>query len=154
MAKITIREAVITDIAALASCLRDEDRVEVLAQGYKSTGEALQSSFNRSKSRFTLCLGQKPVALFGLVEIDGKTANVWLLGSPSLSGMKKSFVQLSREVITGFLVEYGTLFAQVDGRYKKTARWLEWLGAEAQKPYLLNGVEFHNFVFHRQPVEV
>ena len=87
--------------------------------------------------------------MFGLVEHNKNLANIWLLGTPGLAKIKKSFIILSVEIIKEFLAEYPTLWAQVDRRYQKTFRWLKWLGGVAGGDYKLNGVDFNNFVFRR-----
>jgi hypothetical protein len=149
MGSIAIRESVIEDIASLARCLRDEDAIEVVAQGYKDSAEALGSAFKGSKYRFTIVFKGKPVGMFGLCEVDSNTGNIWLLGAPDLSKMKKYFMRMSKEIVKEMLVEYPVLFAQVDKRYTKTHRWLTWLGADVGGDYKLNGVDFNNFVFRR-----
>ena len=150
MPDVKIRETRIEDIAVLAGCLRKEDRMEVLAQGYASAGEALQKSFEASKYRFTIDLKGKPVAMFGLIEVAPEQANVWFLGAPGLSKMKKFFLSMSKEVVREMLVEYPILWAQVDSRYEKTHGWLTWLGAKNAASRSINGVNFHHFVFSRQ----
>ena len=147
--KTVIRESVIEDVAKLSVYLRKEDTIELLAQGYSSAGEALYKSFEYSKYRFSLDIKGKIVAMFGLIEVDGNTANVWMLGAPDLSEVKKEFVWLSREVVKEMQIEYPVLFAQVDKRYTKTHRWLTWLGAVMGGDYKLNGIDFNNFVFRR-----
>ena len=149
MPTVNIRQARIDDMNIVAKNIREEDKREVISQGYNNQAEALKNSYNSSRFRFTVELKGKPVAMFGLVEVDKNTANIWLLGTPGLERMKKSFVIASRETIVGFLKEYPVLFAQVDARYTKTRRWLEWLGAVDGGPYKLNGIDFNNFVFRR-----
>jgi hypothetical protein len=148
MPAITIRESIPEDVAILAGSLREEDNKEASAQ-WGSALFAIQKSYDVSKDRFTLDLRGKPVAMFGLVEQNKDTANIWLLGTPGLAKIKKSFIILSVEIIKEFLAEYPTLWAQVDRRYQKTFRWLKWLGAIEQPTYKLNGVDFNNFVFRR-----
>lgn len=144
-----IRESKASDITALSGSLREADSLEAVAQGYTSPKEALRRSFGGSIQRYTVEVNGMPVAMLGLVETNTRAANVWLLGGNGLSDIKKSFVKLSRVMIKGFLSQYPILWAQVDARYTKTRRWLEWLGAEMGETYSLNGVEFNNFVFRR-----
>ena len=145
---ITIREAIPEDIAILASNLREEDSKEAAAQ-WGTALKAIQKSYDVSKYKFILDLNGCPVAMFGLVEHNKNLANIWLLGTPGLAKIKKSFIILSVEIIKEFLAEYPTLWAQVDRRYQKTFRWLKWLGGVAGGDYKLNGVDFNNFVFRR-----
>ena len=149
MSGATIRESIIDDIMPVACSMRYEDRIESYAQGYATPAEALFKSYNMSKYKFTVEFGGKAVAMFGLCEEGKGIANVWLLGGEGLAKMKKSFMILSREFIVKSMAEYPTLYAQVDGRYTKTHRWLKWLGAEASSEYKINGVTFNNFTFRR-----
>ena len=149
MSMVNIREAIPEDILIIANGMRHEDSIEIIAQGYEDSHSALMRSFEKSKYRLTIEHKGVPVGMFGLIEADMNTANVWLLGTPGLANMKKSFLKLSKEIISEMLTEYPVLFAQVDGRYAKTRRWLEWLGAKDNGEYALNGIGFNNFVFRR-----
>lgn len=149
MSMVNIRESIPEDIFIVANDMRHEDSIEVIAQGYEDSHSALTRSFEKSKYRLTIEYKGAPVGMFGLIEADMNTANVWLLGTPGLAKMKKSFMQLSKNVISEMLTEYPILFAQVDGRYAKTRSWLEWLGAKDNGEYALNGIGFNNFVFRR-----
>lgn len=150
MSKVRIRESNADDISVVSVNMRHEDSIEIIAQGYEDNHTALKRSFEKSKYRFTIEHKDIPVAMFGLIEVDANTANIWLLGTPGLANMKKSFTALSKEIIAEMLTEYPVLFAQVDGRYAKTRRWLEWLGATDNGEYALNGIGFNNFVFRRE----
>jgi hypothetical protein len=147
-----LRKSIESDINTVSDNLRHEDTIEVLAQGYKNTKSALSESYNASTLRFTLENNGKPIAMFGIcpVTILGDKARIWLLGTKDIELVKKSFCQYSLIMVKCFLKMYPILIAQVDGRYAKTHRWLEWLGAEKSEPYKLkDGVEFNNFIFER-----
>lgn len=138
------------DIEEVSSRLRREDSIEVMAQGHKSPRLAIEESFAASTIRLTLEKDGHAIAMFGLVPdtIIGDKAAVWLLGTEGIATVKKSFCSFSQKVIKYFIGQYPILYAQVDGRYKKTHRWLEWLGAKKGESYRLSsGVEFNNFYF-------
>lgn len=149
---VLVRGSVEEDIKEVASKLRHEDSIEVVAQGYSSPELGIEESYARSTVRFTLEKDGKAIAMFGLIPttILGDKAGVWLLGTEDVSTVKKSFCRYSRKVIKYFISQYPILFAQVDGRYEKTHRWLAWLGAVKGKAYKLkSGVEFNDFYFIR-----
>ena len=137
------------DILKVAARLRYEDCIEVLCQGYTDPEQAITESFRASTIRFTLEKDGEPIAMFGLVpdSILGDKASIWLLGTDDIATVKKSFCEFSRKVIKYFVGQYPVLFAQVDGRYAKTHRWLEWLGAKKGSEYQLNGAVFNDFYF-------
>lgn len=150
--EIKIRESVESDIAALSGRLRDADEKEVVAAGSKDGEDALRQSFARSTLRYTVQLDGTPVAMYGIVpeSLVGEAANVWFLGAPEMSQIKKTFVKISRKVIAEFLLEYPRLWNVVDGRYVSSIRWLESCGAVFRKePIMLGGVEFYGFTIRR-----
>lgn len=147
---ILIRPSMEDDIDEISPRLRYEDSIEVVAQGHDSPRKAIEASFSASTVRFTLEKDGFAIAMFGLIPdtIIGNKAAVWLLGTDAISTVKKTFCSCSKKVIKYFTNQYPILFAQVDGRYAKTHRWLEWLGAKKGDSYKLSsGVEFNNFYF-------
>lgn len=146
---VLVRGSLQEDILSVTARLRHEDRIEVIAQGYKSPEQAITESYRASTIRFTLEKDGVPIAMFGLVpdSILGDKAGVWLLGTEDIATVKKSFCEFSRKVIKYFVGQYPILFTQVDGRYTKTHRWLKWLGAKKGKAYKLDGIVFNNFYF-------
>ena len=151
--QIEIRESVESDIAALRGRLRDADEKEVIAAGNKDGEDALRQSYARSTLRYTVQLDGAPVAMYGIVpeSLVGEAANVWFLGAPEMSRIKKTFVKVSRKVIADFLLEYPRLWNVVDSRYVSAIRWLESCGAVFHKePIMLGGVEFYGFTIRRQ----
>lgn len=146
---VLVRGSLEEDILSVAAKLRREDSIEVLAQGYATPQQAITESFRASTIRFTLEKDGEPIAMFGLVpdSILGDKAAVWLLGTDDIATVKKSFCEFSRKVIKYFVGQYPILFAQVDGRYAKTHRWLEWLGAKKGAEYRLGGAVFNDFYF-------
>jgi hypothetical protein len=144
------RNAVFEDCAFLAERLRPEDSIEATAQ-CGSPLKALEHSFNSSEFKITLLINDKPVAMFGLAVpvILGNVANIWLLGTPELAKIKKTFMVMSRIVVKRYLKMYPVLWAQVDARYTKTHKWLKWLGAEKISTYNLHGVKFNDFIIRR-----
>ncbi len=150
---IVVRASRESDVAALSGRLRDADEQEVIAAGNVNGEACLAQSFARSSLRYTVALGELPVAMFGIVpdEDSDRSANVWFLGAPEMSRIKKTFVKLSRKFIADFLVEYPVLWNAVDARYVSSIRWLESCGALFHPyPIELNSVPFYRFVIRRE----
>lgn len=149
---VRIRDAWKEDIDWLQDRLRPEDEEEVIAAGFKSAREALLYSFEKSSVCLCVDIGGNPAALFGIVpdSLLGDSANIWFLGAAEMNDIKKTFLKLSRRFIADFLLQYPRLHNFVDGRYKKTFRWLEACGAKfGKKPVMSNGIEFFPFVIGR-----
>lgn len=146
---LVIREARADDIEALANNLRSDDLAEVIAAGAGSAAAALKDSFSRSTHKFTIEHKGVPVGSFGIVpdSLVGASANIWMVGTPGMGKIKKSFVKLSHVIIDGFLTQYGMLWNVVDSRYQKAIRWLLHAGAvfDFQHPVVLSGVPFYRF---------
>jgi len=151
--KVLIRDAVRSDIHALKNKLREADCEEVLAAGNSSAEAALTHSFDRSSLCFCVEVEGSPAGLFGIVpdSLVGESANVWFLGSPEMSKIKKTFVKMSRKVIADFLVQYPRLWNVVDARYESSIQWLMSCGAVFHSdPIIMSGVPFYGFVLRRK----
>lgn len=150
--EIRIRPAQDSDIAALKDRLREADAQEVIAEGNESTEHALRQSISRSIVSYCVDIDGVPSAVWGIVpdSLLGDSANVWFLGAPEMSKIKKTFMRVSRQVIAEFLISFPVLWNHVDARYTKTFRWLKSCGAQfSQTPIRLGGVDFYPFVIRR-----
>ena len=147
-----VRLATLADVKIVSNGLRKEDALEVVAQGYKNSENAIMESFKASSLNFVLESGGMPVAIFGVAPLpgNGEVARIWLLGTEGISKIKKSFCEWSVVMVEYFLQIHPVLIAQVDGRYEKAGKWLQWLGADKSEPYNIKDVQFNNFVFDRR----
>jgi len=149
---ITIRDARRGDVDAIAGRLRREDEQEVLTAGHASGHAALLDSFDRSTMCFCVDIDGHTAAMWGIVPESyvGMSAVVWLLGTPEMARIKKTFVKLSRRFVRDFLTLYPVLYNVVDSRYGAAVRWLMAIGADFYgEPVKANGVEFLRFEFRR-----
>jgi hypothetical protein len=141
-----------SDIAQLKGSLREADAKEIIAAGYQSTEAALRSSFSRSIMCSSVEVEGSVVGMWGVVpdSLLGNSANVWLLGSPEMGKIKKTFVKMSRRVIATYLERFPILWNYVDVRYMATIRWLKSCGAQfSGEPIALGGTQFLGFVLRR-----
>ncbi len=146
---IKIRKMKRRDIRKLSGRLREADAQELMAAGNTSIESALVHSYENSTRRYTLELDGLPMAAFGIVPetLVGDIANVWMLGTPEMARIKKTFVKLSRKFIFDFLIDYPVLWNAVDCRYVSSIRWLEAMGAVFDEGSALPG--FRRFVILR-----
>ena len=152
---VTIRVAEQRDVDALKGRLRREDVEEVLAAGFKSEGDALDTSFQKSVASFTVEREGVPVAMGGVVPEEsylGASAWVWFLGSDDISRMGRMLAKLTRPMLGDLLSLYPVLFNYVDIRYKKTVSWLKHFGARFDEPLPIgaNGLQFAKFTITRE----
>lgn len=109
--------------------LRAADAAECLLVGMEPE-EALAYSINGSFRAFVGDVDGEPVAYWGYspISVLGDTAFVWMLSTEALSDNPIVCAMASRRILGTLLERYPTLLAQVDLRYERAIRWLEWLG--------------------------
>lgn len=151
--ELIFRDSVLSDAESLSSVLREEDKLEVLATGFESPYQALKSSFDRSDISITIVHNNEVIGMFGIVpeSLMSDSATVWMLGSPGINKIKKTFVKLTRTFIDTFLTRYPILENWVDARYEKAISWLKTAGArfEAPQPWGPENYLFCHFVLRR-----
>lgn len=144
---ILIRNAIPSDIVTLERNLREKDRRELLA-GKLTPLNALELSFEHSTMRFTTLVKDEIACVFGIApdSLIGLSASVWLIGTPLLATIKKTFCKLSRLFISRFLEDYPLLWNIVDSRYLETIKWLNFCGADFNGESVMVGdVPFYIF---------
>lgn len=154
---VVVRDATGSDVDDLGRRLRDADEKEVIAAGSASGLEALRYSFSRSERPLCVVVNGTVAAMWGVVPDPGGTicggspsGNVWFLGAPEMSRIKKTFVRLSRQYIAERLDDYTNLWNVVDSRYEATLAWLKSCGAEfGDKNFEINGIDFIPFAIRR-----
>lgn len=152
--KLIVRDSVESDIGELKDKLRPEDRAEIWASHRQLGEDALVYGYEHSTLCYTLCVGDHPIAMMGVVPstLMGDEACVWMLGTSEMARHKKSFVKLSIPVIQIMLKYYPYLYNFVDSRYQRSVAWLAKCGANIFKPVPFgpDGVPFHFFEFKRE----
>lgn len=152
--KLIIRDSVEGDIEVLKDKLRPEDRAEIWASHRQSGEQALVYGYDHSTLCYTLCLGEIPIAMMGVVPntLVGDEGCVWMLGTSAMGEHKKSVVKLSIPVIQIMLKYYPYLYNFVDARYQRSVAWLAKCGANIYKPVPFgpDGLPFHFFEFKRE----
>lgn len=111
--------------------LRWEDEEECAAGGFTPT-EAVLDSIQRSTAAFTVEVDGEVLAYWGYREdcIIGGRASVWCLSTPGMDRHPRYAARESLMLVQSLLDLHYHLTCLVDTEYKRSIRWLEWLGFE------------------------
>src|SRR5690606_34030015 len=117
------------DCFTLAPNLREEDVQEILHASGLSPLHGLIHSF-RPGTTLAVVWGDEVVALFGHSGDPGEVGYPWMLASPALSKIRKSFLRECRRHVQEMLDIYGYLTNFVWAHNTVHIKWLQWLGFE------------------------
>jgi len=148
-----VRDSNIEDVFELAKNMREADKKEIWKSHHRTPEEALLSGHTESVFCSTVEYKESPIAMFGIVPemFLSNNAFIWLLASPRLNEIQKTFIKHSRHFIDLMLGYYPLLFNFVDVENKQSIKWLKWCGAKLG-PVVIYGVEqqpFQYFEFRR-----
>lgn len=141
-----VRLATREDCLDLAPRLRKEDAEECFLNLGLSAEQSLLLSFHLGET-FAVVWGDEVVALFGHIGVPGVVGVPWMLASPTLSKIRKSFLRECREYVQAMLKVYGRLENYVWVENTLHIDWLRWLGFEfdSPAPYGINDQPFQRF---------
>lgn len=109
----------------------DRTEMKLLASGEGAPTEVIHKALNSSDYTFCYTMGgEVPVAMGGVVHTSA-TAQCWMVAStPILFHHKKSFLRSSQAELDHIRQEVadGILRVGVDSRWRKSLKWLHWLG--------------------------
>jgi len=110
--------------------LRPADLVELEAHGETNTLVALLRAVRRSEKSYTVWIGERPAAIFGVGRApqDASVGVIWLLGTPEIETIKIQFLRESRKWLEEMSQEYDLLTNVVHEDNQLHIRWLKWLG--------------------------
>lgn len=145
--KPVIREASREDCIALSKNLRKADLDEIFHAGRLLPEQELLLGYRTSTKTWSVVWEGEVIAVFGVGGIPGVIGFPWMLASPSLGKMRKSFLKGCRDVIKGMLKMYPLLENQVWAGNTVHIQWLKWLGftIEPASPHDISGQPFHRF---------
>lgn len=130
----------------LFALLSSADRTElsILASNEGTPVAIILNALQHSSYSFCYMLDGTPVAMGGIVHAQA-AAQSWMIAStPILSQHKKSFLQASQAEIA-FIREAGLadglLRVSVDRRWRKSLKWLGWLGFVEVDGFMFRGRE-------------
>ncbi len=129
-----IHPAPVELIPALIEAMSSADQTELATLAGGDPDGAIYAAVERSSYSFCCMMGESPAAIGGLIHhSDGSPSHAWMVAStPRLEREKKSFLKISREEL-GEIKRHSDahkIITVVDQRWRKSIRWLKWLGFE------------------------
>lgn len=139
-------ETTLDHVEELSQTMRQEDRDEIWHLARLSPKEALLMSFEASTYSRTILLDGRVVAIFGCGRA-GEVGVPWLLASPLLLKIKKSFLRECREFLEEMFTGYSVLTNVAWSKNTVHIQWLRWLGFEMSPgvPMGPDGEMYHPF---------
>lgn len=134
-AEVTFRPATVEDCRFVAAHLREADRREVLASGFRSPLAALEFSFYGSDVAFAGLIDGRVSMIFGVgAPVFADAGTVWALGTDDLTRHPREMLIYGRAKIRELLEQFPVLENYCDARYKAAHRWLKRLGFTLSGP--------------------
>lgn len=136
---IKYKKASLEDYVFLFSNLKEEDKKEVLANGY-TLKETVEATLKHTKRGIAAFKDDKLLCIFGYRQNGflGGGAIVWLLGTKYFDAtdyeIKREFLKQSKKTITKWRKKFFLLENYVDSEYEASIRWLKWLGFTIDEP--------------------
>jgi hypothetical protein len=151
---IEIRDSVEGDIALLKDKLRVADVAEIWASHHFMPEQALKAGFEVSMPCWTAFYKGEAIAMFGLnkdvLNGDGKTGIIWLLGTERINRIEKSFIKASKVMVSWILSFCPALINMVHNRNTASINWLKSLGATFdESEIILADGTFYKFEIRR-----
>jgi hypothetical protein len=143
-----VRDSEIGDAFALAPNMRESDKIEIWRSHHRTPESALVAGYTESTICLTIERNESPIAMFGICPqtILGNTATIWLLGSPEIEKIQRTFLKHSLYFIEMMLGYYPLLNNYVDIENRQSIRWLKWCRAEFG-PIVPYGIEQQPFIY-------
>lgn len=131
----------------LAKSLRKADAAEIQAIRGLAPLEALLECLAKSDCCFTALVNGEPLAMFGTVPSERDTAQVWMLGSDSITRHRRWFLREARYWLPILQEPYKVLWNHLDARNLVHLRWVRWLGFSTAGPSPHFGHESRPFYY-------
>lgn len=130
------------DIAELVANIRAGDMRELVAIG----GDPATQIKKEAALSEQVCVARiegEIVAVFGVVPSkNGKSCGMWMLSTKAADLRKRDLLLYSEIVVDHVQDIYGKIFVEVDNRYEKSVRWLNYLGFVSLTEIVHNGIPF------------
>jgi hypothetical protein len=134
-------EGTTAHLRALLVLLSDEDRAELDSLG---GDDVLMAAAQASLRCWCGIAHDVPIFFAGLR--PGGTA--WMVATPGVAGAKKFYLRATRQMCGEMQAMCPVLRVVVDVRYRRSLRWLEWLGFDLGPPFELIGRTVREGVRH------
>lgn len=144
-----VRAAKAGDCPIIAANMREEDRLEIFYSSGSSPLEALQRGLRLSEICKVIVINEEPVAMFGIGRntLQPYIGIPWMLATPELSRIKKSFLRRVRGELHKLSFGFRVLANSVWSGNSVHILWLKWMGFTVQdtRPVTHNGQLFYAF---------
>jgi hypothetical protein len=135
------------DAIWLSSRLRPDDSREIITSTGRAPEEIVPLSFDISDECFTVRSqhSDEPIAIYGVVDdyTDARMGVVWLLATPRMSSISRSFLRKAPELLDYLAGHYTRgLHNLVDARNTLHLRWLQKTGFRLGDCIQRNGFKF------------
>ena len=134
-----LRYATLLDAQSLALNLRTEDKEELAGLGHTPFYVLIGYLFSETTFAFDNYDGEL-AGVGGLIPQEDDTAYIWLLCTPAITKMGKTFFRRAEERLSEYLEPYKMVFSLTDSRNDLHHKLLQHLGFKAlravpQHPY-------------------
>jgi len=137
------------DMVFVAGRMRTADRLEVFRASGVGAHEALVESVKDSSWAVTVVFDGEPVAIFGFTYQGGPSAQVWMLGTPTLAKHPRVVLTEGRRITDSWMDFFPLQQNYVDATNTFAIRWLRKLGFRFDEtPVMRNGHPFLYFWKH------
>lgn len=123
----------IKHIVELAHTMRQEDRDEIWHLARLNSEQSLKLSYEVSSHVRTVTLNKRVVCIFGMAG-EGTTGYPWMLASPLLTKIRKTFLRQCREQLAEISGGRERLMNVAWSKNTEHIRWLKWLGFQLDEP--------------------
>ena len=146
-----VRPATREDCFDLGPRLRKEDLEEISYSSGLTPVQSLLLSF-RTTETYAVTWRGEVVALFGCGGIRGVLGVPWMLASPTLTKIRKTFLRECKSYVSHMLEAYGYLENYVWADNVVHIQWLEWLGFTLcnPEPRGIDGKPFRRFYMKKK----
>lgn len=143
-------------IEPVASAMREADIMEIWAASKSRPVASLKHCMAISDYMKTIIVDGKPAGMFGttpMSKLSGRGA-VWMLGTPDIDRISKTFLRQSRKYVDEMLAPYRIIENYVDARNTRSILWLKWLGFVMldPEPHGHLQIPFHRFYMENNNV--
>ena len=144
MESVEFRSATTADVRFVGERLREADRREIIALGYRPEA-GLRISAEASDYAWCGLIGGVPSMIFGCTRgALSDSGEVWALGTDNCTGHAREMLVYGRRKLREMLDIFPVLENYCDARYEASLRWLRKIGFTVcePEPFGVNGALF------------
>ena len=126
---VSVRPSVHADALHIGNNMRQADRDEMFALlGETNMVKVVTRQITSCTECYTILKNDRPIAVFGLCEMEMGIASIGLLSTDELLSIKLKFMRQCKKWVKSFNADYNLLFNVVGCENLLHVTWLKWLG--------------------------